>query len=329
MKLIRNLVIAGGVLALAASAQAQESYRIGGGPSGGAWHPALSAGTTLWNEELSEKYEFVYTPSEGSVENVRRIASGEFDSAWGHVGQVFQAWNGTGLFEMDGPSKDFRIIANVRKQSQIIAVLDDSPIKSYSDMEGHVVNLLVRGSGSNVNCENIVDAIGLRGKVEERHLGFGEGARALGDRQVDVYCSAGVPHTIPGLTEIAIRNPVRYISMTEEEQKQVVEEFPFYTPYTIPALPDIPNVTEPTRTISYDVWWLVSDNMSDEAVYDHLSTAAEPENLEKLSAAAAFWKDLSGDFSAVSNVGVPVHPAAARFWREQGVDVPDDVVEGF
>ncbi|MFB3103174.1 MAG: TAXI family TRAP transporter solute-binding subunit, partial [Alphaproteobacteria bacterium] len=123
MKLLSTLLVAGSALVIAGAAQAAESYRIGGGPAGGGWHPAVSAGAQLLNAELSDKYKFNYSPSNGSVDNVRRVSLGKFDTAWGHIGQVFQAWNGVGLFKEDGANHDFRVIANVRKQSQIVAVL--------------------------------------------------------------------------------------------------------------------------------------------------------------------------------------------------------------
>jgi TRAP transporter TAXI family solute receptor len=194
------MLLAGTALVFAGSAQAQESYKIGGGPAGGGWHPAVSAGAQLLNSELDGKYKFNYSPSNGSVDNVRRVSLGKFDTAWGHIGQVFQAWNGVGLFEEDGANKDFRVIANVRKQSQIVAVLADSPIKTFSDMKGKIVNLLNKGSGSNVNCRNIMIGAGIIDSVEVRNLGFSDSARALGDRQIDVFCSAGAPFLIPALT---------------------------------------------------------------------------------------------------------------------------------
>ena len=116
------------------AADAAERYRFGGGPSGGAWHPSISAGTQLLNRKIGRKFYFQYSPSAGSVANVRRVSLGEFATSWGHVGQVYQSWTGTGLFKKDGANKNFRIVANVRAQSQIIAVLADSPIKSYKDM---------------------------------------------------------------------------------------------------------------------------------------------------------------------------------------------------
>ena len=187
MKFMSTLVAAASVVVLATSAQAAEQYRLGGGPAGGGWHPAVSAGAALLNSELGEKYNFNYSPSNGSVDNVRRVSLGDFDTAWGHVGQIFQSWNGVGLFEKDGASKDFRLIANVRQQTQIVAVLADSPIKSFSDMKGKIVNLLNKGSGSNVNCRNIMEGSGIISEIEVRNLGFSDSARALGDRQIDVY----------------------------------------------------------------------------------------------------------------------------------------------
>jgi TRAP transporter TAXI family solute receptor len=323
------MFLAGTALVFAGSAQAAESYRIGGGPAGGGWHPAVSAGAQLLNAELDGKYKFNYSPSNGSVDNVRRVSLGKFDTAWGHIGQVFQAWNGVGLFEEDGANKDFRVIANVRKQTQIVAVLADSPIKTFSDMKGKIVNLLNKGSGSNVNCRNIMVGAGIIDDIEVRNLGFSDSARALGDRQIDVFCSAGAPFTIPALTQLSITKPVRYIGLTDEEQAAVIKTNPFYAAVTIPVQPDVKGMDAPAKSIAYDVFWLAHKNVSDEAVYDMLKVAAAPDNLKKLAATAAYWKTLNGDFTNLEVLKIPVHPAAAKYWTERGVDVPTTVVQGY
>lgn len=329
MKFMSTIIAAASVVALASAAQAAEQYRIGGGPAGGGWHPAVSAGAQLLNNDLGDKYKFAYSPSNGSVDNVRRVSLGDFDTAWGHIGQIYQSWNGVGLFEKDGPTKDFRIIANVRQQTQIIAVLADSPIKSYSDMKGKIVNLLNKGSGSNVNCRNIMEGAGIINDIEIRNLGFSDSARALGDRQIDVFCSAGTPYTIPALTQLSITKPVRYISLSDEEQAAVVKSNPFYAPVTIAVQPDVKGMTEPAKSIGYDVFWMVYNTVSDEAVYDMLKTVADPENLKKLSATAGYWKTLSGDFTNLKPLGINIHPSAAKYWNERGSNVPAELVAGF
>jgi TRAP transporter TAXI family solute receptor len=166
-------------------------------------------------------------------------------------------------------------------------------------------------------------------QIDERYLGFAAAGRALGDRQIDVYCSAGVPYTIPALTEISLRKPVRYISLTDEEQKKIVAKHKFYAPATIPIQKEVNGMDAPAKTIGYDVWWIVSKKVSDQAVYDMLKTVADPENLKALSAAAGYWKSLSGKFDALEEHKIYVHPAAAKYWRERGQKVPDEVVKGY
>jgi TRAP-type uncharacterized transport system substrate-binding protein len=60
-----------------------------------------------------------------------------------------------------------------------------------------------------------------------------------------------------------------------------------------------------------------------------LKTTASKEGLEKLSATAGYWKTLTGNFDALKPLGINIHPAAAKYWKEQGVSVPDELVKGF
>jgi hypothetical protein len=317
------------MLAMAGAANAMDVYRMGGGPSGGAWHPAWSAGTQLLNEKLGSKYRYQYTPTAGSVDNARKVRLQELASGWAHIPQVFESWYGEGGFKKDGPNKDIRVIGNVRQQMQIVAVLADSPIKSFSDMKGKVVSLLNKGSGSSANCVKIFEGLGLMDKIDARYMDFSASARALGDRQIDVFCSAGVPYKIPALTQLSLSKPVRYISMTPEEQKKMTENYKFYAPTTIPVQKDVKGMDKPALTIGYDVWWIVSKKMSDQAVYDVLKTIAEPANLKTLASTAAYWSSLSGKFDSLTSHKISIHPAAAKYWKERGANVPADLVKGW
>jgi TRAP transporter TAXI family solute receptor len=325
---LRALILAS-ALAMASTANAQETYRMGGGPSGGAWHPAWSAATQQLTKVLGSKYNFQYSPSQGSVENVRRVRLGELASGWAHIPQIYEAWTGTGQFAKDGANQDFRVIANVQEQTQIVAVLADSPIKSYQDMKGKVVNLLAKGSGSSVNCVNMFTALGLIDQIDARYLGFAAAGRALADRQIDVYCSAGVPYTIPAVTEISLRKPVRYISLTPDEQKKIASSFKFYSPVTIPPQAEVKGVDAPTLSIGYDVWWIVSKQVSDQAVYDMLKAIADPDKLKELTSTVATWKSLSGKFDSLQHHKILVHPGAAKYWNERGAKVPGEIVKGY
>lgn len=327
--LSRSLIIGASALALVSAANAAEVYRIAGGPSGGGWHPAWSAATQLLNEKLGSKEHFQYTPTAGSVENARRVRAGELATGWAHMPQVYEAWTGTGGFKQDGPSQDFRVIGNVQQYSQIIAVLADSPIHSFSDMKGKVVNLLNKGSGGSANCIKIFKALGLFDKIKPRWMNFSASARALGDRQIDVYCSAASPYTIPALNQLSFSQPVRYVGLTAEEQKKITDAYKFYSPVTIPVQKEVKGMTRPARSIGYNVWWIVSKKVSERAVTDMLSTIADPQNLKNLSSTARYWKNLNGNFEALKPYKIYVDPAAAKYWDAHGFKVPSDLVKGY
>jgi TRAP transporter TAXI family solute receptor len=166
-------------------------------------------------------------------------------------------------------------------------------------------------------------------KIKQRYMDFSASARALGDRQIDVFCSAGVPYKIPALTQLSLTKPVRYISLTPEEQKLLTTKYKFYSPTTIPVQKDVKGMDKPALSIGYDVWWIVSKKMSDQAVYDMLKTIAAPENLKKLASTAKYWSSLSGNFDSLVKHKIDIHPAAAKYWRERGAKVPAELVKGY
>ena len=80
MTLFRGLIIGVSAFVMVGAAQAADVLRMGGGPSGGGWHPAWSAATQLLSEKLGSKYKFQYTPTAGSIENARRVSAGSLAS---------------------------------------------------------------------------------------------------------------------------------------------------------------------------------------------------------------------------------------------------------
>ena len=63
--------------------------------------------------------------------------------------------------------------------------------------------------------------------------------------------------------------------------------------------------------------------------YSFSLLAADPTNLKKLASTAGYWKTLNGDFSALQTHKMLIHPAAARYWKERGINVPQEIVKGF
>ena len=92
---------------------------------------------------------------------------------------------------------------------------------------------------------------------------------------------------------------------------------------------DVKGMTEPARSIAYDVYWLANKSMSDEAIAAMLEVTADPDNLKKLAAVAGYWKTLNGNFENLKALGIPLHPAAAKYWEARGFNVAGVPVAAF
>jgi TRAP transporter TAXI family solute receptor len=310
----------------AAPAGAAKRYIWGSGHAGGAWGTGVQAGAQLLNKELKGKYQFQNVPGQSAVSNVRRANNGEFDFAWTTIIQVRQGWKGVGPFKKDGKLRDFRVVARVRRHTQIFVVNADSSIKSFSDFKGKVVNMSPRNSGSNKGCLNFLKGLGLLGKIKQRNLSFTAAARGLGDRQIDVFCSGGSPG-LPIITQLAARRALRYISLSVEEQKKLTTKFRAYSPYTIPPSKSM-RLKTPIRSVGFDALWLANKNVPDDVVYQALKITGMPENVKKLVKVIFYWSDVQGDFRALEKDKILLHPAAARYWRERGFKFSNGIVPG-
>ena len=100
-----GIFLIGLIMAGTASAAEVKNYVFGSGPMGGPWRIGVGAGVQILNEQLKDKYSFTAAASGGSVENVRRMMNGEYHTIWAHINNMYDSWNGVGLFEDRSPSK--------------------------------------------------------------------------------------------------------------------------------------------------------------------------------------------------------------------------------
>jgi TRAP transporter TAXI family solute receptor len=311
------------ILVVSGTAFAQErQFKFGGGTSGGPWFVGVGAGVAMLNQNAQGKFIFTYGASAGSVENTRRVSTYEYDTGFAHVLTLYEALNGLGQFKGRPPAKNLRAIAKVMDLTHLWVSLQSSNIKTMSDLAGKKVNIGPPGSGTQVNSMYILQALGIYEKIKAQHLTFAGGARALSDRQIEVTTGAGIPYTVPAITEIAQMNPVRYIPVSEQEYKKIHAKYPFYQYITIPK-GVCKGVDAPVQAIAYSAYWIVNDRMPDDVIYDMLKIVMEPKNNKILAQIQKNWSAVSGDLSGVAGLGIPCKKGAAKFWQEKGVKLPE------
>ena len=316
------LVLAALVTLIATPAMSAEvrQYKFGGGTSGGPWFVGVGAAVPVLNQNAQGKFSITYGASAGSVENVRRAATYEYDTGFAHVTTLYEALTATGSFK-GRKVENLRLIAKVMDLTHIWAALKDSNVKSLPDLAGKKVNIGPPGSGTQVNSLYILDALGLADKIKKQSLTFAGGANAMSDRQIDVTTGAGIPFTVPAITEASMLNPIRYIHTTAAEFQKIKSKYPFYALIKVPA-GTVKGTDEAVDCVVYSAYWIVNDKVPDDVVYDMLKIIMNKENNAMLAKVQKNWSDVSGDFEAVANLGVPLKQGAAKFWSEQGVKIP-------
>lgn len=128
------------------------------------------------------------------------------------------------------------------------------------------------------------------------------------------------------IVEAAQTAPITVISISEEQLGQLQEEYDFYTPFTIPG-GTYPGVDEDVQTVTLKAMLGVSAELSEDDVYTFMNTVFN-EHLD------TFYNDIQNPNlerfftveEGLEGMPIPLHPGAAKFFEEQGVEIPDDLM---
>ena len=126
---------------------------------------------------------------------------------------------------------------------------------------------------------------------------------------------AGVPNT--GIISADIKRPVRLLRLTPEQDEALKSKYAFYVDVTVPAN-TYSGVTEDTVIPSITAVIIVSKDLSEEVVYNLTKTLFEKAG----DMTHAKSKELDPEF-AVQGVPCPIHPGAAKYYAEIGVEIPE------
>jgi TRAP transporter TAXI family solute receptor len=311
----------------AAAAELQR-YVMGSGPMGGPWRIGVGAGVQLINEQLKDKYFFTAAASGGSVENTRRMVSGEYHTTWIQGGNMYEVWTATGIFAGQKPYKEMRMLEYMIDQALNIVVLGKSSIKSISDLAGKRVNLGPAGSGWVDISKTMLRSLGIENKIKANYLNFEAGAQALKDGQLDATFSPGGPYATPAIVEISRSVPIRLLEPQPDEGKKIVAAIPYLRVGVIPAnkAPG-ENADRDRKAFLGAVYWVAQAGMPEQVIYDVLKVTQEPKNKELLGKVLSYWTTAGPEFDPIAQLGIPLHPGAAKFWKEQGAKIPAELLK--
>jgi len=254
--------------------------------------------------------------TQGSVENVDRVATGRLESGLAQADIAYWAYHGKGFYFAKGAVGHLRAIANLYPEKVHIVVRADSGIKSVADLAGKRVSLGEEESGTLVDAKIILKAWGLTpNDLDARFLKPGLSTDLLRKGALDgMFLVAGEP--VPAIANLAKQVPVRLIPISGPEAAAIRAEYPFFAAATIEtgAYSGVDGIS----TVSVGAQWVLSADLDNDLVYGitralwhkntrHLLDSGHPEG-RKIRLETAF-----------DGLAIPLHDGAARYYREMGL----------
>lgn len=332
----RTLALCGAALLLASAAcersgeaagadgatrAARGNYTFAGGPSGGTFQYYASAIATLGGRAPEVNARVLARATEGSVENVRLVNSGDADIGVVYSGHVYSARHGL-LEQDDRRYENVMAVAYLYGAPAQLVVRRSSGITDPRQLAGKRVALGNAGSGAAYNAEVFFKALGIFDQLRTEYLGYRNAAEAFGNRQLDAYwVFAGFPAA--AVMESALQNDVRLLDLYDAaEQVGLFRDYPYFTEVVIPA-GTYQGQSADVRTFQDATIWVANANVPEDVVYNLLRTVFSDEGLEHMVTVHESATEMSIE-NGTRGIVTPFHPGAVRFWNEHGVQMAEE-----
>jgi len=311
-RIARFGLIAAAVAIAPLAANAEEFINILTGGTGGVYYPLGVAMSKIYAEKIPGAKPSVQS-TKASVENLNLLQSGKGEIAFTLGDSLADAWKGNTEVGFKAKLDKLRTVAAIYPNYIQIAALKDANIKTLADLKGKRLSVGAPKSGTELNARAILGGAGMKysdlGKVE--YLPFNESVELMKNRQLDATLISA------GLGVSAIRDLCASVDcVIVEIPKSVVQKIG--SPYQ--SLP-IPGGTYKGNDKDVDAaavqnYLVTRSDLPEKEVYEMTKTIFD--NLPGLQAAHSAAKDIKLD-QAGKNPPVPLHPGAAKFYKEKGV----------
>ena len=325
------IAIATVIAAGTAYAQSPTFFRIGTGGAGGTYFPI---GGTIANgisappgARPCEKGGQCGVPgliaiaqsTTASVFNNAAVQNGELEAGMAAADVTRSMYRGEGKFE-GKPHPKLRVVANLYPEDLHLVLPKGAKIEDMGSLMGKRVGIAQAGSGTQVAVLQMLEAWGVnRDNMDEAELNNAQSAERLADGQLDAYFyAAGWP--VSAMVQLASTKGMELHSFSEADLQTINDIIPAYIPSRIPA-GVYEGIDYEVKTPAVSALLNVSSDLSEDLVYG-ITQALWNKNTRKLldnGHAKGRQITLETALDGIAALGVPLHPGAARFYKEQGL----------
>ena len=307
-------ILSAGLIA-GTAAQAEEQLLIGSTSTSSSQYGYFVAIGQIINQHVDGVRTSVVETG-ATVDNLRRILRNQVDMGLVTTNVGYHAYAGEGEFE--SRPVDNRLLWVYSQAPQNVVMREDSGVTSMAELDGARLNPGITGSATEATTIAVMETLGLtpeyvRGSTTDVVAGVKDN-RMAGD------VKSGVGEKLDGSSmDIATFTPIQVLSLSDEQAETLNEQMPDISVVNIPegAADGMPAYT----TWSFGLAMHASPELDEETAYQIVKAVME--NPEPQVSALANLADVDIAELTLSSGTVPFHPGAARYFEEQGYDIPD------
>ena len=197
-----------------------------------------------------------------------------------------------------------------------VVVTNKSGINSLADVKGKHFAVAAAGSSVYNECQTHFTAAGLKfpDDIRVENIAFGGAADMLQNGTLDgAWIMSGAP---AAAVSQAVSSGSKVLDIDDATIESLQKTYPWYAKYTIPK-GTYPNQDKDIHTSAIKMVMFCRHDLSDETVYQ--LTKSFWEHIDELGKAQKNLKGLTPQDAVKDIANLPLHPGAARYYKEIGV----------
>lgn len=284
---------------------------VASGSLGGTWYPfGESVGMAIKNAG----YTYTNIPGGGNS-NIIAVSTGEADIGLTMTTSMGMAAEGSPEFK-GIKYENVSAVLRLFDDPLHILVAADSKIESIADLKGKKIGIATAGQLSETVALDALKVYGIDEKDVDLQRGTPSDHTTLyKDGHIDAWLYIMMPPSSQAM-DMAISKPSKMLSIEDGDVEKFEEIRKGYSMSVIPA-GTYKGIDYDVKCINTDVVLIVSDDKSEEEVYDMVKALVE--GREAFGDALSSMKGVTPEQLAAIADGVKIHPGALKYFKEQGL----------
>jgi TRAP transporter TAXI family solute receptor len=254
--------------------------------------------------------------SDGAVANVLAVNAGAAESGLAQGDVVRQAVAGTGAFRKAGKQGALRVIANLFPEAVHLLAARNAKIARVADLRGKRVSLGADSSGTSVAVLAILKAYGVPlTRMKTSRNATDVDAMLLRTGKIDAFFFVGgVPVDL--VRDLVGRGIAKLVPIDGKGRDRLIKQDGSFTASAIPR--GTYRGADAVQTVSVHAFWMVNAKVPDALVYGITRALFSSGNRAALAQGHPAAANIALTTATLA-LPAPLHPGAARFYRERGI----------